>query len=474
MICGVFCFYDLPKNTKHSQCFSEYLVSVWIRRKKTHQIHSNKLIIKMYKICTSCLANTASLILKSVKFYCMNQSLGLLFYLKKPKRYEHGPLPIYVRVTIAEQRFEFSLKRKCLLEKWNAHTSRMTGSKEDARTLNTYIDNIHKQVHSAYNSILSTKSNVTALDIKNKLTGTAERPNLLLEIFRHHNEQFKALVGSDYSEGTYKKYKTCLVSLDSFIRWKYKTVDLNVKEVGNEFITSYEFYLKSVQKVAHNTAMGYIKKLKKIIKQCLANDWIEKDPFIAYKMRTKEVNRGFLTEEEINTIRDKAFGGDRLSKVRDLFLFSCYTGLSYADVVKLTPADLVIANDQEKWICTNRTKTKTAAMIPLLPPAGAIINKYSKYPDIVAKGRILPKLSNERINSYLKEIADVCHISKRLTFHIARHTFATTITLSNGVSIESVSKMLGHKNLRTTQVYAKIMDSKVNNDMQILKKRYVE
>ena len=215
-----------------------------------------------------------------------------------------------------------------------------------------------------------------------------------------------------------------------------------------------------------------ILKLKNIIRQCLANDWIDKDPFIAYKMKSREVNRVFLSEKELNTTSNKEFSVNRLIQVRDLFLFSCFTGLSYADVIKLNPSDLLAGSNNERWVCTSRTKTKTASMILFIPPAIVILEKYSKNPELIANGKVLPGISNQRINSYVKEIADVCGISKKFTFHIARHTFAITVTLSNGVLVESCSNMPSHKILRTTQHYAESLDTKVVADMQVLRKRY--
>jgi integrase len=212
-----------------------------------------------------------------------------------------------------------------------------------------------------------------------------------------------------------------------------------------------------------------MKKLKKIVRICVANDWMTKDPFKSYRITTQETFRNFLLMGELENLIVKQFLISRLDQVRDIFVFSCYTGLSYGDVIKLTPSDISLGIDGDKWIFTKRNKTDTPSRIPLLPIAGALINKYSQNPKAVALGRLFPTISNERLNSYLKEIAVSCGINKELTFHCARHTFATTVTLTNGVPIETVSKMLGHRSLRTTQLYAKILDSKISEDMRILK-----
>jgi site-specific recombinase XerD len=204
----------------------------------------------------------------------------------------------------------------------------------------------------------------------------------------------------------------------------------------------------------------------------LANGWIQKNPFINYKSRMVEVERAFLSQDEIETMFNKQFATDRLNLVKDIFLFSCFTGLAYADVKKLKRNNIGLGVDGERWIFINRTKTDTRSNIPLLPISAAIIEKYRNHPQAVNEERVLPILSNQKMNSYLKEIADLCGIHKELTFHIARHTFATTVTLTNGVPIESVSKMLGHKNLHTTQHYAKILDMKVSDDMKVLKEKF--
>ena len=215
-----------------------------------------------------------------------------------------------------------------------------------------------------------------------------------------------------------------------------------------------------------------IKNFNKIIKICLANDWIDKNPFANYKSKVKEVERVFLTEKEIQSIIEKDLKSERLSLVRDIFLFSCFTGLAYIDVKNLTKEHISIGIDGEKWIFTHRQKTESASKIPILPVTQMIIDKYENHDQCMIQGRLLPILSNQKMNAYLKEIAAICKINKELTFHIARHTFATTVTLTNGVPIESVSKMLGHKNLRTTQHYAKVLDRKVSEDMQILKNKF--
>ncbi|MEI8087492.1 MAG: site-specific integrase [Paludibacter sp.] len=308
--------------------------------------------------------------------------------------------------------------------------------------------------------------------MRNKILGVEKRNHMLIAIFEQHNAEVKALVGKEFAEATYQRYLTSLKHTTNFIKWKFKVSDIDIRKIDHEFITSYEFYLKSVCNCCQNTAVKYIKNFGKVIRICLANGWIERNPFFNYKAKIKEVERVFLSQDEIETMFNKEFATERLNLVKDIFLFSCFTGLAYVDVKKLNRNNIGLGVDSERWIFINRTKTDTRSNIPLLPISAAIIEKYRNHPQAVNQERLLPILSNQKMNSYLKEIADLCGIHKELTFHIARHTFATTVTLTNGVPIESVSKMLGHKNLHTTQHYAKILDMKVSDDMKVLKEKF--
>jgi site-specific recombinase XerD len=306
---------------------------------------------------------------------------------------------------------------------------------------------------------------------KNRLLGIKEHQHMLIPIFQDHNNRIKELVGKEYAPGTLERYKTSLSHTIDFLKWKYKVSDIEINKIDHAFITDYEFWLRSVRNCCNNTAVKYIKNFNKIIKICLANDWLDKNPFANYKSKVKEVERVYLSEDEIQNIINKDFKTERLSLVRDIFLFSCFTGLAYIDVKNLTKSHIGIGIDGKKWIFTHRQKTETASKIPILPVTQMIIDKYEDHPECNNQNKLLPIFSNQKMNVYLKEIAGVCEIEKELTFHIARHTFATTITLTNGVPIESVSKMLGHKNIRTTQHYAKILDKKVSDDMELLKSK---
>ena len=396
----------------------------------------------------------------------MKTKITLHFYAKSTKSNAAGQLPIYVRLTVDGKRLEFSTKKFVETSKWSSELSKMKGTTEEARSINSYLDLMKTKVFNAQMELMHRNENLTIENFKEKLLGIEQRQRMLIPIFQDHNNKIKELVGKEYAPGTLERYKTSLSHTIEFLQWKYKVSDIEINKIDHAFVTDYEFWLRSVRNCANNTAIKYIKNFSKIIKLCLANDWLDKNPFANYKSKVKEVTREFLTEKEIETILNKRFVSERLELVRDIFIFSCFTGLAYIDVKQLTLDNISLGIDGDKWIFKNRQKTETASKIPLLPVAQEIINKYAEHPVCKNENRLLPILSNQKMNAYLKEIVDVCEIEKELTFHIARHTFATTVTLTNGVPIESVSKMLGHKNLRTTQHYAKVLDKKVSEDIR--------
>lgn len=402
----------------------------------------------------------------------MNTSVSILFYIKRAKVNNLGVCPIYTRVTVNAKRFEFSTNKSINPDKWSSEGSKVKGTSEEARTINSHLDYLKNQILQAEKKLIKKDISVSSENLKNELFGLTETKRMLVPIFQDHNNKIKELVGKEYAPGTLERYTTSLKHTIEFMQWKYNISDIDITKIDHAFITDYEFWLRSVRNCANNTAVKYLKNFNKIIKLCLANDWLDKNPFANYKSKVKEVERVYLTEDEIQNIINKDFKTERLSLVRDIFLFSCFTGLAYIDVKNLTKSHISFGIDGEKWIFTHRQKTESASKIPILPVTQMIIDKYENHPLCHNENKLLPILSNQKMNAYLKEIASVCEIEKELTFHIARHTFATTVTLTNGVPIESVSKMLGHKNLRTTQHYAKVLDRKVSEDMKILKDKF--
>jgi site-specific recombinase XerD len=402
----------------------------------------------------------------------MNKTFGLLFYVKRAKIDNNGKAPIYVRITVDGIRSELSIKRSVEIERWNTEAGKVKGNSEEVKSINTYIDVVRNKIYDHHKRLIDANKKVTAEAIKNSFLGIGEKEKTLVSIFQYHNKQVKALIGKEFAAGTHERYETVLRLLQLFLEKEYKVKDIAISDINHKFITDLEFYLKTERKNAHNTAIKYIKNFKKIVRIALANGWIDKDPFSNFKATVKDVEREFLTEEEIQTLVSKDLHVNRLDQVRDIFVFNCFTGLAYADVKKLSDADIVIGIDGSKWIKTNRTKTDVKSSIPLLPTALAILEKYKNNPVANNVNKLLPVLSNQKMNAYLKEIATICKIEKNFSTHLARHTFATTVTLTNGVSLETVSKMLGHKSIKTTQHYAKIVDRKVSDDMLILKDKY--
>ena len=402
----------------------------------------------------------------------MNSAVSILFYIKRAKINVDGVCPIYTRVTINSKRFEFSTNKFISPDKWSTEGAKVKGNSEDARSINNQLDIIKNQIMDAEKRLYKKEIQINSENLRNELFGIKERERLLIPIFTEHNRKIKELVGSEYAPGTLERYETSLKHTKDFLQWKYRVSDIDIEKIDHAFITEYEFYLRTERKCANNTAVKYIKNFHKIINICLANGWLNKDPFANYKSKVKEVIREFLTEQEIQSLMEKEFVSERLELVRDIFVFSCFTGLAYIDVKQLTQDNIVLGIDGDKWINKNRQKTDTNSKIPLLPTAQYILDKYANHPVCVNEDKLLPIFSNQKMNAYLKEIATVCGINKELTFHIARHTFATTVTLSNGVPIETVSKMLGHTNLKTTQHYAKILDKKISEDMQVLKAKF--
>jgi len=398
-----------------------------------------------------------------------------IFYPKKSKNHQPGqPIPVYLRITVAGKRAEISINRHVDPDKWISEAGRLKGHGEEARKFNAHLDTLRSKLYDAHDALIRENKYITAEAIKNKYLGIGEKMRMLVPIFKKHNDEVAALVPAEFSAGTLERYKTSLSHTIEFMKKRYGIADICINEINHEFIMDYDFYLRSERKCANNTTVKYIKNFKKIIRICIANGWLDKDRFVSYKPKVKEVERGFLTEGQIQTILNKEFPTERLNQVKDIFLFCCFTGLAYADVKKMSNANISIGIDGGKWIYINRTKTDSPSRIPLLPTALDILEKYREHPYCINSCKLLPVLSNQKMNSYLKEIADVCGIKFELTFHIARHTFATTVTLNNDVPIESVSKMLGHKNLRTTQHYAKILDKKVSNDMEVLRSKFQE
>ncbi len=399
----------------------------------------------------------------------MRLSLNLHFLQRKPQHYQTGDLPIYLRITLEGQRTELTINRKFDPKRWNAKIGRANGKSVDAKALNSFMEQIKTKILDIHSECSNNDELITIETLKDKFLGKEEKSRTLVNVFEIHNQKMESLIGKEFEKCTLQKYKTCLSHLKDFIVTKYKIKDIALNKVSFEFLNEFEYYLKSIRHCGSNSTHKYLKNLGKVIRICLGNGWLLVNPFLNYKPKTKKVHRQVLTNDELQTIYQKQFTIERLQLVKDIFLFSCYTGLAYADVKKLKRSELATGVDGNLWIHSRRQKTDTMSRIPILPIALSVLKAYENHPQCLCDDHLLPVLSNQKMNAYLKEIADICQIDKPLTFHIARHTFATTITLNNGVPIETLSKMMGHTSIKTTQIYAKVLDHKISEDMLVLK-----
>lgn len=403
----------------------------------------------------------------------MDSNLKMLFYLKKPKNYQVGPMPIYFRITLDGPPKEMSTTMKCLPADWDNKTERFLPSAPSAISLNEGLEKLENKAKDTYRylSEMEPETIITAQRLKDRMKGIIVKKKTLLEVFQEHNDQVEALVGKVFSKGTFQRYNTSYSHTLEFIKQKYGSSDIAISQVNHEFIAAYDFYLRTERECNNNTTVKYIKNFKKIILICLASGYISVNPFLNYKGKIKKVKKDELSSEQIECLANKDFKIERLSQVRDVFLFSCYTGLSYIDVYNLRPSDIVTGVDGELWIDKDRQKSGINSLIPLLPCALTLIEKYKSNKICLNRNRVFPVSSNQKMNAYLKEIGDICEFINPLNYGKSRHTFATTITLSNNVPIETVSKMMGHTNIRTTQIYARVVEKKISTDMKVLKQK---
>lgn len=398
----------------------------------------------------------------------MEFELSVLFTVKKSKINKAGMVPIYLRITVNGERSELSVNRNVSPNKWDAKTQRAVGRSESAKALNDYLDSVEVKVKRNFNTLLENQEEITATVLRDMQTGKHVRNYSLVSVFEINNQLIEQEEGGKYSARTITQYKTTLSRLKEFIESEYGRKDMLLSKLDLAFIRRFDIFLKTRYGIKHNTIMKYLKELKRVIHFAMEMGYIDRDPFMRYKTAFNQNTRDCLTADELERIEMYEFKIKRLEQVKDVFLFVCYTGISYSDLDALTRENLSKGIDGKNWIVYVRRKTGVQARIPLLPMAQALIDKYENDPGCNADNKILPVKSNQKLNAYLTEIADLCDIKKNITMHVGRHTFATTVTLTNGVPIETVSKMLGHTSLKTTQIYSKVIDTKVAKEMDDL------
>jgi site-specific recombinase XerD len=399
------------------------------------------------------------------------QTFSILFFVKRTRALKNGALPIYARITINGERAEFVIQKdieECL---WDNIRCCAKGNSKEAKAINDHIDFVKAKLREHRIYMEDHSEPMTAFGLRDRYMGNDSKNKSILEIFQEHNEHCIGLMNKDFAPGTVERYITCRKHIEDFIKYKYKRSDLSLNEITPQFVSNFEYYLKTIRNCCHNTTVKYIKNFKKIIRIALANGWMKADPFTNIKYHLDEVDMAYLSEEELNRLMQKEFNVERLQQVKDIYLFCCFTGLAFIDVKNLTNEDIE-DKDGKLWIKKKRQKTKNWCNIPLLTPALNLMNKYKNHPSCSKKGYVLPVLSNQKMNAYLKEIADLCEINKNLSTHTARHTFATTVTLSNQISMEVVSKMLGHSSINMTKKYARVVDDLISRDMQKLAGKY--
>jgi site-specific recombinase XerD len=349
-------------------------------------------------------------------------TFSVLFIIKKSKLRKNGEAPICLRITVNGHIEEVMIKRTVPVGLWNQPKECSNGKDYVAKELNHYLSTIKARVCQIQRELEIDGVPATAMAIKNRFYGKDANGRTLCEIYKEHNDKCRALIGIDFTLSTVEKFDTSLSCLQEYIRHQYKEDDIALSQMDGQFIRDFEFFLKTERRCQHNSAIKHLKNLKKVIRIALANDWMKKDPFLGIQFRHEETEVEFLTQEELERIIHKELPIHRLRQVRDIFVFCCLTGLAFVDVQQLTPAHLIKDNNGSLWIRKSRQKTGNMCNIPVLNAAERIIERYAEHPECLRRNVILPVMSNQKLNAYLKEIADLCGITKRLTTHVARHS----------------------------------------------------
>ena len=397
------------------------------------------------------------------------------FYVLKSRAAKNGEVPVMLRVTVNGRRVVTSINLKVDPDKWNTTAERTIANTRKDDEVNARIDTIRARAMQVYRQMELDGDPITAQGVIDRYLGRNTKPAvMLLDLFREHNENCHRLAGNGMAPATVKRYETSLRHTEAFLQFKFGKNDIPVKDVDHKFITNYELFLRSECRCCHNSAVKYLKNFGKIIRIALANDYLAKDPFANIRFRFEETNPSFLEDHEIEAIMRKEIDVERLSRVRDIFVFQCFSGLSYSDIKDLKAEHLVRDNGGALWIRKKRQKTGNMCNIPLLDPAREILDRYRDHPVCQKQGVLLPVLSNQKMNTYLAELVDICGIKKKISSHAGRHSFGTSVCLANGVSIENVAKMLGHSDTKMTRHYARVLDKSIMRDMAVVNGKFAK
>ena len=396
-----------------------------------------------------------------------NNKIHILFLIQRNKVNKRGGTPLRCRITYNKHRKDFSLGLFINPNYWDSKKQKLLDRAENSKIVNTQLSLISQKINEAFLLLQLQQGNFDVDDIYSQYKGENIRTEkTLLELYDLHNNATKALIGVDFNETSWGRYVENKRKIAEFIKYKYKRSDIKLNQLELKFIKDLEYYFKTQKKLSQATINRSLQRLKKIVQFGIAENYLDNNPFVLYKPTKHKLKLIYLTPEELKTLEKHCFKQIKLQQVKDLFVFCCYTGLAYQEMSALSKKDIKLDFKGNKWIEMYRKKTASKISVPILPVADRILKKY---------GENLPKISNQRFNSYLKEIADVLGLDKKLTHHVARKTFATTVLLYNGIPMEVVSELLGHSRLQVTQEhYAKVVKTKVGNEMNRLAKKLNE
>jgi len=401
----------------------------------------------------------------------LENSFRLTFFLKSPKKVTSQRL-IYLRITVDGIAKETSTKQKWDAKRWDQQAGRATGNKDDAKAINFYLDSVTNKIVQFKAELILNSHTITAQRIIDFVLGRDVSRAKLLEEFQRHNDEMKSLVATgEYAIGTLTRFVIAKGHVKEFIEFKYHINDIEFRDLNYEFIKDYEFFLKTVKHCNNNTTLKHITYVRKMVIRAVHKDIIQKDPFASFKGKRTKVVKSPLNLEELTALENYKFATRRLSVIRDVFIFQCYTGLAYVDVFNLRHSDIKNGIDGKLWIIKTRQKTDSPFHVPLLPQAIKIMEFYKNDSTCLKRGTILPVASNQKMNEYLKEIAAICGLTCSLNTHKARRTFGSTVTLANGVPIHVVKEMLGHSSIKQTEEYAITEQMSISREMETLNKK---
>lgn len=400
-----------------------------------------------------------------------SNSFSISFWLKKTAKKKDGRIPIYARIRFEGRYSDLSVHRSTFEERWCPILGKIDHRANEANSTNRYLDDVHAKLLECHRQLIEEGAVINAKIIKLRYLGKDKVVRTLKDIIEFHRDHEMPKL----AKGTIKNYSATETYLKRFLKKKFNSQDIRLSFIDYAFVVEFESFLRNctsinkTQPLTNNGIMKHMERFKKLVGTAFKFGCIPQNPFNLYHMKFEEYESDFLEEEEIQRLFSMHIDESGIAIVRDIFLFACYTGLSYIEVKLLKRGDIVTGIDGEEWINVKRKKTKTPVRVPLLYHAKAILDKYSDHPNVDNDHTLLPVYSNQKVNKYLKMIAAKGQINKHMTFHVARHTFATTITLTNNVPIETVSKLLGHTKLSTTQKYARVVEKKISKDMAELK-----